>query len=312
MGKEVAEEWEGGKEPLRLGEHLQRLKRSSKIFPGFSKRILFRNLEEKVRETFREAGLMIETRTERHKKGRGFTLIELLVVIAIIAILASILFPVFAKARDKARQASCFNNLKQIGLAFMNYAQDWDGDFPSSHFAAYMYLILPYTRSPYIWRCPSNGTGYYYVQYDHIDRRRAGQIVKIPEFPDGRWPNSYIVNDDVVKGTFDREERGNIDEVQFPADTPMFTESEYAQRSEADNTEHRVSPVVDPTTLGATPGNLFSSSWCRHVNPRSVAKLHPWHNGGANFAYADGHAKWHKEVPPLYKWLAKRPPGFRN
>ena len=57
---------------------------------------------------------------------RGFTLIELLVVIAIIAILAAILFPVFARAREKARQASCASNLKQYGLAFLMYAQDYD------------------------------------------------------------------------------------------------------------------------------------------------------------------------------------------
>ena len=58
---------------------------------------------------------------------RGFTLIELLVVIAIIAILAAILFPVFAKAREKARQASCSSNLKQIALAALQYATDYDG-----------------------------------------------------------------------------------------------------------------------------------------------------------------------------------------
>lgn len=63
---------------------------------------------------------------------RGFTLIELLVVIAIIALLASILFPVFSKAREKARQATCANNLKQIAAAFLMYAQDWDEYAPSA------------------------------------------------------------------------------------------------------------------------------------------------------------------------------------
>src|SRR5437588_9008231 len=68
----------------------------------------------------------------RRRKVIGFTLIELLVVIAIIAILAAILFPVFAQARDKARSASCLSNLKQMGTAWMLYAQDYDEMFPFS------------------------------------------------------------------------------------------------------------------------------------------------------------------------------------
>src|SRR5579884_847739 len=66
-----------------------------------------------------------------HSSKRGFTLIELLVVIAIIAILAAILFPVFAQAREKARQAACLSNEKQMGLALMQYAVDYDGGMPS-------------------------------------------------------------------------------------------------------------------------------------------------------------------------------------
>ncbi|HAZ64135.1 MAG TPA: hypothetical protein DCZ72_11075, partial [Armatimonadetes bacterium] len=67
----------------------------------------------------------------RRGSRRGFTLIELLVVIAIIAILAAILFPVFAKAREKARAASCQSNLKQLGLSVMQYTQDWDEMYPT-------------------------------------------------------------------------------------------------------------------------------------------------------------------------------------
>src|SRR2546429_9341329 len=72
--------------------------------------------------------------TDSHmRRNAAFTLIELLVVIAIIAILAAILFPVFAKAREKARQASCTSNVKQLGLAWMMYVQDYDEMYPPTN-----------------------------------------------------------------------------------------------------------------------------------------------------------------------------------
>jgi len=95
-------------------------------------------------------------------KRKGFTLIELLVVIAIIAILAAILFPVFAKAREKARQATCMSNCKQIGLAFMMYVQDYDELFPSVYgwgsyaLAYYPSQLMPYMKSVKMWTCPDD------------------------------------------------------------------------------------------------------------------------------------------------------------
>ncbi len=92
---------------------------------------------------------------------RGFTLIELLVVIAIIAILAAILFPVFARAREKARQTSCLSNVKQLSLGLIMYAQDYDemtvifSQGPSGGNPQWHYLIQPYLKNENIYICPS-------------------------------------------------------------------------------------------------------------------------------------------------------------
>ncbi|MEO6907858.1 MAG: DUF1559 domain-containing protein [Abditibacteriaceae bacterium] len=92
---------------------------------------------------------------------KGFTLIELLVVIAIISILAAILFPVFARARENARRASCMSNLKQIGLGYLMYAQDYDertcpSDANPTPGSQPMYILLdPYIKSTQVWSCPS-------------------------------------------------------------------------------------------------------------------------------------------------------------
>ncbi len=94
---------------------------------------------------------------------KAFTLIELLVVIAIIAILAAILFPAFARARENARRASCQSNLKQIGLGVAQYTQDYDEAFPlhngSNGFTGFFVIMQPYLKSTQIYQCPSETTG---------------------------------------------------------------------------------------------------------------------------------------------------------
>ena len=113
---------------------------------------------------------------KQHCAKSAFTLIELLVVIAIIAILAAILFPVFARARENARRSSCQSNLKQIGLGILQYSQDYDEKQPLTVFGpngasnwptAYKWMdaIYPYVKSEQIFRCPSDSSTVGYYKY---------------------------------------------------------------------------------------------------------------------------------------------------
>jgi prepilin-type N-terminal cleavage/methylation domain-containing protein/prepilin-type processing-associated H-X9-DG protein len=130
-----------------------------------------------------KATSVVPYRVLKQRARSGFTLIELLVVIAIISVLAAILFPVFARARENARRASCQSNLKQVGLGLLQYAGDYDDTLPFSFFGSagnsdatnykWMDAIYPYVKNEQIFTCPSdNASNSRYVYQGNIP---AGQ-----------------------------------------------------------------------------------------------------------------------------------------
>jgi len=124
------------------------------------------------------------------RKRSGFTLIELLVVIAIIAILAAILFPVFAQAREQARMSTCLSNFKQMGLGVMMYVQDWDETYPTSRLyhlpggsdcgqkiVTWKSETAPYVKNIGVYKCPSN------KHNNQPDETKGDDSVGLPVFP---------------------------------------------------------------------------------------------------------------------------------
>lgn len=199
---------------------------------------------------------------------RGFTLIELLVVIAIIAILAAILFPVFSRARAKARQASCLSNIKQLGLGLIMYTQDYDETYcpfayvtPTGPLTAFD-MVYPYIKNEQILLCPD----------DKIGRLiGTGQFIPSPPAP----KCSYGVNlADPILAAIDPDPPqyvlGLPDGLggQLPP-TRVMGEAEFEYPSQ--------------TTL----------LWDAEHNPTMQPLLLPWakHNGVTNVAFLDGHAK---------------------
>jgi len=209
---------------------------------------------------------------------RGFTLIELLVVIAIIAILAAILFPVFARAREKARQTSCTSNLKQIGLASIMYAQDYDEKYPPGLISSPGAGVGPISNNaPYFSEGKITGD----LIYPYINNK---QIFKCPSSPK---PVSYSGNYTFNEHICPNRSSVAMAHVEHPAEVILCGEGgPYMARS-----SRLTSPsgwwYWSGTAVGRDPADfgITDSFYAQDfVNGR--------HNGGQNLAWADGHAKW--------------------
>ncbi|MCC7495797.1 MAG: DUF1559 domain-containing protein [Fimbriimonadaceae bacterium] len=180
------------------------------------------------------------------RRPRGFTLIELLVVIAIIAILAAILFPVFAKAREKARQSSCLSNEKQAGLAVLQYVSDYDETFPQHYYypnntssaggyAHWTGTASPYVKNVQIFVCPSDPSkGAGPTNYSTATNNRGygvpgGQVPQTDADIDNQAPRlSYVGNEIVMprkRRTADPANVVPLAMVEAPAEVILFVDA---------------------------------------------------------------------------------------
>ena len=225
----------------------------------------------------------------RHGK-TAFTLIELLVVIAIIAILAAILFPVFARARENARRTSCLSNMKQIGLGLMQYTQDYDEAYPWSTMkymsAANNTPVGSGVPSAVFWGYnPSGGLGYFETWQDYIfPYVKSTQVFVCPS-------QSRSLSYEPADATLFNYGYNDAFAVRGSSALYGVTSNTSLKMSQL----QRVSETVivmdynDQAAVIATPQSAFTLARGATENARRIVSPHL---DGGNICYADGHAKW--------------------